>query len=107
MQAARGPLGIPLPRCRGLGPFVELVPEPEDSSPEITWIFGFFLSLPWGVSPRLEWGHARALSSRAVAAVHASRRVDLGICGFPSRLSHEAFPQGSPTCHRRVSRSSA
>ena len=27
--------------------------------------------------------------------------------GFPTRLSHEAFPQGYPTCHRGVSRSSA
>ena len=27
--------------------------------------------------------------------------------GFPSRLFHEAFPQGCPTCHRGVSRSSA
>ena len=27
--------------------------------------------------------------------------------GFPSRLSHEAFPQGCPTCHRRVSQCSA
>ena len=27
--------------------------------------------------------------------------------GFPSRLSHEAFPQGCPTFHRGVSRSSA
>ena len=27
----------------------------------------------------------------------ASLRVDLGICGFPSRLSHEAFPLGFPT----------
>ena len=27
--------------------------------------------------------------------------------GFPTRLSHESFPQGSPTCHRGVSRSSA
>ena len=26
---------------------------------------------------------------------------------YPSRLSHEAFPQGCPTCHRGVSRSSA
>ena len=28
---------------------------------------------------------------------HASIRVDQGICGFPSRLSHEAFPLGFPT----------
>ena len=27
--------------------------------------------------------------------------------GFPTRLSHEAFPQGCPTCHRSVSGSSA
>ena len=54
---------------------------------------GFFWSLPRGVSPRLEWGHAPEFSSRAVAAV--SR--------FPSRgsrdlwLSLEAFPRGLPT----------
>ena len=89
--------------CRCLRPCVESVPEPEDSSPVLTWIMGYFWSLPRGVSPRLEWGPARELSSRAVAAV--SR--------FPSRgsrdlwLSHEVFPQGCPTCHRGVSRSSA
>ena len=80
-------------RCRGLRPCVESVPEPEDSSPVLTWILGYFWSLPRGVSPRLEWGHARALSSRAVAAV--SR--------FPSRgsrdqgLTLESFPRGFPT----------
>ena len=90
-------------RCWDLRPFVESVPEPEDSSPVPTWILGYFWSLPRGVSRRIEWGHERALSSRAVAAV--SR--------FPSRglrnlwLSLEAFPQGCPTCHRGVSRSSA
>ena len=38
---------------------------------------------------------------------HASPCVDQGICGFPSSLSLEAFPQGCPTCHGGVSRSSA
>ena len=103
-------------RCRGLRSCVEWVPEPEDSSPDLTWILGFFWSLPRGVSPRLEWGHARALSSRAVAAVsgfhsRVSRDVWLSLEAFPrffpTRLSHEAFPQGCPTCHRGVSRSSA
>ena len=28
---------------------------------------------------------------------HGSLRVDQGICGFPSRLSHEAFPRRFPT----------
>ena len=80
-------------RCWGLRPCVESVPEPEDSSPVLTWILGYFWSFPRGVRPRLEWGHARALSSRSVAAV--SR--------FPSRgsrdlwLSLEAFPRGFPT----------
>ena len=79
-------------RCRGLRSCVELVPEPEDSSPVLTWILGYVWSLPRGVSPRLEWVHARALSSRALAAVSC----------FSSRgsrdqgLSLEAFPLGFP-----------
>ena len=89
-------------RCRGLRPWVESVPEPEDSSSLLIWILGYFWSLPRGVSPHLQRGHARALSSRAVAA--ASH--------FPSRrsrhlwLSLEAFPQGFPTrlSHRAVPR---
>ena len=89
-------------RCRGLRPCVESVPEPEDSSPVLTWIFRYFWSLPSGVSPRLERGHARALSSRAVAAVsgfHSRGSKDLWLSleafprRFPTRLSHEAFPQ--------------
>ena len=64
-----GPLGIPLPSMAGPRSRVEWVPEPEDSSTVLTWILGYFWSLPRGVSPRLEWGHARALSSRSVAAV--------------------------------------
>ena len=87
-------------RCRGLRPCVESVPEPEDFSPVPTWIFGDFCCLPRGVSPCLEWGHARALSCRAVATVsrfssHGSR----DLC-----LSLEAFPKGCPTCHRGVCR---
>ena len=93
MRVARGPLGIPLPSISGpktlcgvragTGGFI--------SSADVD--LGVLLSLPRGVSPRLKWGPARALSSRAVAAV--SR--------FPSRgsrdlwLSPEAFPRGFPT----------
>ena len=94
--------GFPSRRCRGLRPCVESVPEPEDSSPVQTWILGFLCSLPRGVSPCLEWAHARALSSPTLAAV--SR--------FPSSgsrnqgLSKEAFPRGFPTrlSHRAVPR---
>ena len=93
MRVALWPLGIPLLSMPWPRPCVESVPEPEDFSPVLTWILGYFWSLPRGVSPRLEGRHARALSSRAVAAV--SR--------FPSRgsrdlwLSLEAFPRGFPT----------
>ena len=85
--------GFPSRQCRGLRSSVESVPEPEDSSPVVTWILVYFWSLPRGVSARLKWGLARALSFRALAAV--SR--------FPSRgsrdlwLSLEAFPRGFPT----------
>ena len=98
----RGLSGFLSRRCRGLRPCVEWMPEPEHSSPVLTWILGFFWSLPRGVSPRLVWRNARALSSRALAAM--SR--------FPSRgsrdqgLSLEAFPRGFPTrlSHRDVPR---
>ena len=55
------------------------------------------LESPQGIQSSSQWGHARALSSRVVAAVSPSRRLDHGISGFPSRLSHEAFPRGFPT----------
>ena len=93
MRFALGSLGIPLPSMLGPRSCVESVPEPEDSSPVLTWILGYFWSLPRGVSPRFEWGHARAFTSRAVAAVSC----------FPLRgsrdlwLSLEAFPRGFPT----------
>ena len=94
-------------QCRGLGPCVESVPEPEDSSPVLTRILGYFWSLPSGVSPCLEWVDARALSSRAVVAVSSFPSRGSRDLWLPKRLFHEAFPQGCPTCHRGVSRSSA
>ena len=84
-------------RCRGLSLCVESVSESEDSSPVLTWILGYFWSLPRGVSPRLEWEHARALSSRAVAAVSCfPSRGSMDLC-FSSRLFLEDFPRGFPT----------
>ena len=98
-------------RSRGLRSSVELVLEPEDSSPVLTWILGYFWSLPRGVRPRLEWGNAGALSSRSSSSVVLPFAWIKGSVafprGFPTRLSHEAFPQGCPTCLPGVSRSSA
>ena len=90
--------------CRGLRPRVESVPEPEHSSPVLTWFLGYFWSLPRGLSPCLYWGHARALSSRAVAAVsrfpsHGSRDQGLSLeafpRGFPTRLFHMDVPRAT------------
>ena len=91
-------------RCRGLRPCGESVPEPENFSPVLTWILGYFWSLHRGVSPRLEWGNARAFSSRAVAAASCfpspgSRDLCLSLealpRGFPRRLSHRAVPSAT------------
>ena len=99
-----GLLGFLSRRCWGLRPCVESVPEPEDSSPVLTWILGYVWSLPSGVSPRLEWGHAHELSSPALAAVSrfpwsGSRDLWLSLeafpRGFPTRLSHRAVPRAT------------
>ena len=37
-----GLLGFPSLRCRALRPCVDSVPEPEHSSPVLTWILGYF-----------------------------------------------------------------
>ena len=96
-----GLLGLFSRRCRGLRPCLDSVPEPEDTSPVLTWTLGYFWSLLSGVSPSLGWGHARALSSRAVAAMsrfpsRGTRDQGLSIeafrRGFPMRLSHGDVP---------------
>ena len=91
-------------RCRGLRPCVESVAEPEDSSPVLTWILGYFWSFPRVLSPRLKWEQARALSSRAVAAMsrfpsNGSRDLWLSLKAFPrgiyTRLSHRAVTRAT------------
>ena len=104
MRVARGPFGIPLPSMPVPQILCGVSAGTCDSSPELTWILRYFWSLPRGVSPRLEWGHARALSSRAVAAVSrfpSRGSWDLWLSleafprGFPSRLSHRAVPRAT------------
>ena len=93
MRVARGPLGIPLPSMPGPGTWCGVCVRSLGFLSSADMDLGYFWSLPRGVSPRVEWGHARALSSRAVA----------GVSYFPSSrsrdqwLSLEAFPQGFPT----------
>ena len=65
---------------------------------------GVLLESPRVFHPRLKWGHASALSSRAVAEVSrfpSRGSSDLWISleafqrGFPSRLSHKAVPRAT------------
>ena len=103
-ELLRGLSGFLSLRCRGLRPCVESVTEPEDSSPVPPWNLGYFWSLPRGVSPRLEWGLARALSSLVLTALsrfHRRGSRDLWLSleafprGFPTRLSHRAVPRST------------
>ena len=65
---------------------------PEDFYPVLTWILVYFWSPP-GESVLVSSGgmHVR-FPPELSEQCHASLRVDQGICGFPSRLSPEAFP---------------
>ena len=78
--------GFLFPRCRGLRSCVESVLEPEDSSPVLTWILGYFWSLP---------GESVLVSS---GGMHVRSRAVAGVSRFPSCGSRdqglylEAFP---------------
>ena len=93
-------------RSQGLRSFVDSVPVREDFSPVLTWILGYFWSLPRGVRPLSSGSKHVRFPPEMWQHCGASIRVDQGICGFPSRLSQEAFPRGFPTrlSHRDVPR---
>ena len=98
-------------RFRGLRPCVESLPEPEDSSPGLTWILGYFWSLQGSQSSsRLGACTCAFLPSSSSSVTLPVEWIKGSVAfprGFPTRLSHEAYPQGCSSCHRGVSRSSA
>ena len=112
MRVARGPLGIPLPS----------MPGPKTLCGVGAGTLGFLSSADMDLGVLLESPKGSQSSSRVGACPcpflpSCSSSVTLPYAwikgyaafprGFPTRLSHEAFPQGCPTCHRGVSRSSA
>ena len=112
MRVARGPLGIPLPS----------MPGPKTLCGVGAGTSGFLSSADMDLGVLLESPQGSQSSSRVGACTCAfpsscSSSVTFPFAwikgsvafprGFPTRLSHEAFPQGCPTCHRGVSRSSA
>ena len=99
-------------RCRASSPCVRSVPETEDSSPVLIWILGVLLESPQGSqsSSQVEactWAFLPSCSSRVTLPFAWIKGSVAFPRGFPTRLSHEAFPRVYPTCHRGVSRSSA
>ena len=84
-------------RCRGRRPCLESVPEPEDSSPVLTWILAYFWSLP-----SLRQSSARVGSCTCAFLPRGSSSVTLPFSWikesvafpgvFPMRLSHRAIP---------------
>ena len=112
MGIARGPLGIPLPS----------MPGPKTLCGDGAGTSGFLSSADMDLEGLLESPQGSQSSSSLVACTCAflpscSSSVTLPLAwikgsvafprGFPRRFSHESFPQGCPTCHRGVSRSSA
>ena len=112
MRVARGPLGIPLTS----------MPPTKTLCGVGAGTLGFSSSADMDLGVLLESPQGCQSSSRVVSCTCAflpscSSSVTLPFAWikasvafprvFPTRLSHEAFPQGCPTCHRGVSRSSA
>ena len=108
MLVTRGPLGIPLPS----------MPGPKTLCGVSVRNRGYLSSADMNIGVLLESPQGRPSSSRVGTCTCAflsscSSSVTLPFAwikgsgafprGFPLRLSHEAFPQGCPTCHRGVS----
>ena len=101
IRVARGLLGFLSSRCRGIGPHLQLRPEPQGSSPVLAWISGFLWSLNRGFRPCLMGRHGTPLPSRGVKEV--SCFLSSGHRGLGLFLE---VPQGCHTSLRVLSQSS-
>ena len=89
--SCNGPLGIPLQSVPGPKSSSGVRPEPEVSSPVLTWILRFLWSLHRGVRPRLEWRHASLFLPRCSSSVRLPSELTRGSVSFPrgaTGLSH-------------------
>ena len=112
MRVARGPLGIPLPSMPGPKTLCGVGAGTSGFLCNADMDLGVFLESPQGSqsSSRLGACTCDFLSSCRGSVTHPFAWIKGSVAfprGFPKRLSHEAFPQSCPTCHRRVSPSSA
>ena len=80
MRVARRSLGIPIPSKSGPKTLFGVRAGTSGFISSADMDLGVLLSFPRGVSPRLKWGPARVLSSRAVAAVSRWLKTLYGVC---------------------------
>ena len=112
MRVAQGPLGIPLPSMLGPKTLCGVGAGTLGFLSSADMDLGVLLESPQGSQSLSRVGActcaflSNCSSSVALPFAWIKRSVSFPR-GFPTRLSHEAFPQGCPTCHRGVSRSSA
>ena len=65
----RGPLVLHWVWCSGRGPHLVLRPEPQGSSPVLTWVSGCVCRFKQGFRSRRVWRHGMLLSSQVVKGV--------------------------------------
>ena len=111
-RVARRPLGIPLPSMLGPKILFGLSAGTSGVHSSADMDLGVILESPQESQSSSRVGACRcaflpSCSSSVILPVEWIKRSVAFPRGFPTRLSHEAFPQGCPTCHRGVSRSSA
>ena len=111
-RVARGPLGIPLPSMPGPKTLCGFGAGNLGFLSCADIEFGVLLESPQGSQSSPGVGACTCAflpsCSSSVALPFAWIKESVAFPrGFPTRLSHEAFPQGCPSCHRGVSRSSA
>ena len=112
MRVARGPLGFPLPSMLGPMTFCGISAGTGRFLSSADMDLGVLLWSPQGSQSSSRVGACTCAflpsCSSSVALPFAWIKGSVAFPrGFPTRLSHEAFPQDCPTCHRGVSRSSA
>ena len=110
MRVARGPLRIPLPSMLGPKTLCGVGAGTLGFLSSADMDLGVLLESPQGSQSLSRMGACTCAflpncsSSVALPFAWIKRSVAFPR-GIPTRLSHEAFPQGCPTCHRGVSRS--
>ena len=109
MRVSRGPLGISVPSMPRPKTLCGVGEEYADSFSVLTWILGVLLESPQGSqsSSPMRACTCAFLQSGSSSVTHStawSKGSMVFPPVYPRRVSHEAFPQGCPTCHRGGSR---